>query len=144
MSSLYDDDILLWSEHQAELLHRRAAGEPINEIELDWANIAEEIEDVGRGQLHAVESLLMQTMVRLLKAQGWPRARDVDNWEADARGFRARARRRFVPSMRTRIDIAGLYADALRALPSRMDGQPPQPLPQDCPCTPDELLSEQA
>lgn len=31
MSDLYDDDILAWSEHQSELLRRRAAGEPVNE-----------------------------------------------------------------------------------------------------------------
>ena len=42
------DDILLWSERQAELLRRRAAGELVNDAELDWPNIAEEIEDVGR------------------------------------------------------------------------------------------------
>jgi hypothetical protein len=54
----YDTDILIWSERQGELLRRRAAGELVNEAELDWPNIAEEIEDVGRSQLHAVESLL--------------------------------------------------------------------------------------
>jgi hypothetical protein len=43
----YDTDILLWSERQAELLRRRAAGELDNEAALDWPNIAEEIESVG-------------------------------------------------------------------------------------------------
>jgi hypothetical protein len=80
MDYLYDDDILVWSERQADLLRRRAAGELINEAELDWPNIAEEIEDVGRSQLHAVESLLMQAMIQLLKAQAWPLALEVENW----------------------------------------------------------------
>ena len=31
MSDLYEDDILLWAERQAELLRRRAAGELVNE-----------------------------------------------------------------------------------------------------------------
>jgi Domain of unknown function DUF29 len=48
----YDADILLWSEHQAALLRRRAAGELVNEAEMDWPNIAEEIEDVGSNRLH--------------------------------------------------------------------------------------------
>ena len=43
----YDADILLWAEYQAALLRRRAAGELVNEAEMDWSNIAEEIEDVG-------------------------------------------------------------------------------------------------
>ena len=51
MADLYEDDILLWSERQAELLRRRAAGELVNDAELDWPNIAEEIEDVGKSQL---------------------------------------------------------------------------------------------
>jgi uncharacterized protein DUF29 len=139
MSDLYDDDILLWSERQADLLRRLAAGEPVNERP-DWANIIEEVASVGREQLHAVESLLLQALVHMLKAQGWPEARDVDNWLADARGFRAQARRRFAPSMRQNIDLADLYADALKAVPAKMDGQPPQALPQTCPMTLDELL----
>jgi hypothetical protein len=31
MSDLYEADIVLWSERQAELLRRRAAGELVNE-----------------------------------------------------------------------------------------------------------------
>ena len=139
MSDLYDEDILLWSEHQAELLRRLASGEPVNERP-DWANIIEEVESVGREQLHAVESRLLQALLHMSKAEGWPRARDVENWLSDARGFRAQARRRFVPSMRRAIDVAGIYADALKARPTRMDGQAPRPVADDCPMTLDELL----
>jgi hypothetical protein len=127
MSDLYDDDILLWSERQSDLLRRIAAGEPVNERP-DWVNIIEEVESVGREQLHAVESLLLQALVHMLKAEGWPLARDVENWRGDARGFRAQVRRRFAPSMRQNIDLADIYADALRILPTSMDGQPPQPV----------------
>ena len=55
--------------------------------------------------------------------------------------FRAQARRRFTPSMRQRIDLTGIYADALRGLPEAMDGVPPLPVPDVCPVTMDELLS---
>jgi hypothetical protein len=44
MSDLYEDDVLLWSEQQAELLRRHAAGERANDAALDWPNILEEIE----------------------------------------------------------------------------------------------------
>jgi hypothetical protein len=43
----YDTDILIWSERQGELL-RRVAGEPVNDAEADWPNIAEGIMEVGR------------------------------------------------------------------------------------------------
>ena len=72
MSDLYDEDIVLWSERQGELLRRRAAGELINDAELDSPNIAEEIKSVGNEQRFAVESLLVQAIVHLLKAHAWP------------------------------------------------------------------------
>jgi hypothetical protein len=140
--SEYDTDILIWSERQGELLRRRAAGELVNEAEMDWPNIAEEIEDVGRSQLHAVESLLVQALRHMLKADAWPLSRDAPNWRADAIDFRRQARRRFVPSMRQRIDVASLYADALAAMPDTIDGQPPLPMPGVCAVTLDDLLSD--
>src|SRR4051812_41900571 len=138
----YDTDILTWSERQAALLRRRAASELINEADLDWTNIAEEIEDVGSNRLHAVESLLVQALRRMLKAEAWPLSRDAPTWRADAIDFRRQARRRFVPSMRQKIDIADLYADALAALPETIDGVPPLPVPTECPVTLDEMLAE--
>jgi hypothetical protein len=140
--SEYDTDILVWSEHQADLLRRRAAGELVNDAELDWPNIAEEIEDVGANRLHAVESLLVQAFRHMLKAEAWPLSRDAPSWRADAIDFRQQARRRFVPSMRQKIDVANLYADALAAIPETIDGQPPLPVPGVCTVTLDELLTE--
>ena len=138
----YDTDILLWSERQSELLRRRATGELVNDADLDWPNIAEEIESVGREQLHAVQSLLMQALVHMLKADAWPVCRDAPTWRADAVAFRANAARRYVASMRQRIDLPGIYESALAGLPDTMDGTPPLPVPQACPVTVDELLSD--
>jgi hypothetical protein len=143
MSDLYDDDIVLWSERQAELLRRRAAGELVNEAELDWPNIAEEIESVGSEQRHAVQSLLRQAIVHMLKAEAWPESRDAPTWRADAIGFRIDAASRFAPSMRQRIDMDRIYRLALRALPESVDGVSPLPIPDACPFTLDELLSEE-
>jgi hypothetical protein len=137
----YDIDIVLWSERQGELLRRIARGERVNDADLDWPNIAEEIESVGREQLHAVESLLRQALVHMLKAEAWPNSRDAPTWQADAIGFRADAASRYAPSMRQRIDLGRIYRVALRSLPTSLDGQPPLPVAQDCPYTLDELLA---
>jgi hypothetical protein len=142
MSDLYDTDILLWSEQQAGLLRRRALGMLTNDTELDWTNIAEEIESVGSEQRHAVESLLIQALRHWLKTLAWPHSGEVPHWQAEERLFRSLARRRFVPSMRQRIDFDRLYRDALRSLPDTIDGQPPLPVPVDCRVTLDGLLSE--
>jgi len=141
MSELYDTDILEWSGQQAELLRRLAAGERVND-QVDWGNVIEEVESVGSEQLHAVQSLLTQALIHMLKADAWPTVRDAPNWRAEAIRFRGDAADRVSPSMRQKIDMARLYRRALRALPDTMDGLKPLPVPQTCPVTLDELLSE--
>jgi hypothetical protein len=141
MSDLYDSDIVTWSEHQADLLRRLAAGDAPNEVP-DWGNIIEELADVGRSEFRSCRSLLRQALRHMLKAEAWPLSRDAPSWRADAIDFRRQARDAFTPSMRQKIDVAGLYADALAALPETMDGQPPLPMPATCPVTLDELLAD--
>lgn len=142
MSDLYESDILLWSERQSALLRRIARGERVNDTDLDWPNIAEEIESVGNEQLHAVGSLLVQALLHDLKAEAWPQSRDVAHWRAEARRFRGDAASRFAPSMRQKLDLARLYRRALRAMPDAIDGQAPLPVPATCPTTLDELLAD--
>jgi hypothetical protein len=141
MSDLYDDDILAWSERQAALLHRRARGELINETDLDWANIAEEIEDVGRSELRSCRSLLRQALRHMLKAEAWPLSRDAPTWRADAIDFRHQAADAFTEAMRQKIDVAKLYADALAAMPKKIDDVLPLPVSRVCPVTLNELLA---
>jgi hypothetical protein len=141
VSDLYDDDILLWSAHQAALLRRRAAGELVNDAEIDLTNVAEEIEDVGRSQLTR-SSLCSPRLRHMLKAEGWPPHRDAPSWRADAIDFRQQAKRRFAESMRQKIDLAQLYHQAQRALPESMEGQQPLFVPAPCAVTLDALLSE--
>ena len=127
MSELYDADILEWSERQAALLRRVAAGEMSNKAP-DWENVIEEIESVGREQLHAVESLLIQALLHMLKAEAWPLSSAAPGWQAKARRIRSDAARRFAPSMRQRINLPKLYVAAIRAMPNTIDGQPPLPV----------------
>jgi hypothetical protein len=138
---LYGDDIL-WSERQADLLRRRAAGELVDDAKLDWPNIAEAIASMGRSELRSCRSLLRQALRCMLKAEAWPLSKDAPSWRADAIDLRRQARDAFTPSMRQRIDLAGLYADALAATPEALDGQAPLPVPDVCPVTLDELLGE--
>jgi hypothetical protein len=140
--SEYDTDILTWSEHQAELLRRRAAGELVNEAELDWPHIAEEIEAVGQSQVDQIESWLFQMAVHLLKADGWPLSLSVPHWHAEPRGFRAQARRKYRPSMAKKIDLPGIYAAALQAMPDTIDGTPALPVPHVCPWTLEALFGD--
>ncbi len=136
--NLYETDILAWSEEQAELLRRRAANA------LDWDNLVEEVEAVGRNELHAVESHLVLALLHDLKAEAWPLSRDAPHWRAEARLHRGEAQRHFTPSMRQRIDVAKLYREARRGMPETIDATHPLPTPDSCPVTLAELLSEDA
>ena len=139
--SEYETDVLVWSEHQADLLRRMGAGERVND-QVDWENVAEEIESLGRSERRACESHLVLALLHDLKAKAWPLSRDVPHWRAESRGHRADARRAFTPSMRQRIDLAALYREATDRLPETSDGQAPLSVPETCPVTLDELLAE--
>lgn len=142
MSDLYGTDVVTWSERQAALLRRVAAGERIND-QVDWENVIEEVESVGQSQIDSVEWLVTQAFLHMLKAQAWPLALDVAKWEADARLFLRQARRKYRPSMQQRIGLPGLYADALAGLPDRIDGQAGLPVETVCPfASIDALLAE--
>jgi hypothetical protein len=67
MSDLYDEDFTLWTERQAALLRRRAAGELVNDADLDWQNIAEEIEAVGGNTRRELRNRLARLLQHLLK-----------------------------------------------------------------------------
>lgn len=138
---LYERDVLAWSQHQAGLLRRLARGKRVNDV--DWAHVAEEIEDVGLSELHSVESLLNLIMVHLLKPQAWPDDAASDHWHAEIVAFQTNARRRCTPAMRQRIDLDGLYADAVKQLRAGdRRNNTPRPWPEANPFTLDRLLTE--
>ncbi len=138
---LYEQDVLRWSEHQAELLRRLARGERVNGV--DWSHVVEEIEDVGLSELRSVESLLTLMLVHLLKVQGWPASAAGNHWRGEIVAFQQNAARRFAPSMRQRIDLGQLYRDAIEQLEAEeYDGRGPGPWPASCPFTLDRLLRE--
>ena len=136
---LYERDALAWSEQQADLLRRLARGERVNDV--DWEHVVEEIEDVGRSELHAVESFLELIFVHLLKLHRWPDSHARRHWQSEIRAFQTRAGRRFSPSMRQKIDLAGIYRGALGQTDvSEFDGNTGMAAPEACPVTLDQLL----
>jgi hypothetical protein len=79
MTSDYDIDILTWSERQADLLRRVGAGEAVN-AQVDWDNLAEEIEDVGKSLRRDLDSRITTILDHLLKLEASPAAAPRANW----------------------------------------------------------------
>jgi hypothetical protein len=98
-STLYDEDILLWSEQQAAAIRRLARARDVPN-ELDVENVAEEIESVGRSELAAVESYLQLILVHTVKLFVEPNADSVRHWRSEIAGFHSDIKRRYSASMR--------------------------------------------
>jgi hypothetical protein len=116
MSDLYEEDIVLWSERQAALLRRRAAGELINEADLDWPNIAEEIDSLGKRDARELASRITTVLIHLIKQQvsaatepraGWRNTILTQQTEIDLLLKDAPSLRRTVPTViGEQLDIA--------------------------------------
>lgn len=120
-SDLYDRDIATWSEQQADLLRRLARGERVNGV--DWENVAEEIESVGRSEVKGVASQLRMALVHGLKLAHWPTHPACDAWRSEIGNFLGQARDSYEPAMAQRIDPPLLFAKAMREVAGlRMTG----------------------
>jgi hypothetical protein len=76
----YDLDFYAWTQRQGGLLRRLAAGERVNDAELDWPNIAEEIETLGRSERGAVASRIRNVVEHLMKLEASPASEPRAGW----------------------------------------------------------------
>lgn len=141
MSALYDRDILLWSEQQADLLRRLSRGERVNDS-LDWPNLIDEVESVGRDEFQAVESLLRVALLHLLLARYGRAEQPRGHWIAEALGALDEATRRFAPSMAQRLDLPRAWRLACRQADAKLaaDGGPVAPFPAESPFALTDLI----
>jgi hypothetical protein len=107
----YDTDVLSWSEHQGALLRRRAAGELVNDTDLDWPNIAEEIESLGRSERSALRSHIATVIEHLIKLQASPATDPRNGWKETINRARDDIERALVDSPSMRGLIGKMIAD---------------------------------
>ncbi len=142
--TLYDDDILLWSEQQAAAIRKLGAVRNIPN-ELDIENVAEEIESVGRSELAAVKSYLRLIFQHLIKLARETDSQAAGHWRIEISGFHSDMLDRYAPSMRQRIDIDKLWRSVREQLMLTHDSAERQfvaDLPAKCPFSVDDLIAE--
>ena len=142
--SLYDDDIVTWADEQAASL-RVLAQRPDLSNALDWENIAEEVESLGRSQVQGVESAILLVLVHVLKYLSAPTAQSTRSWRVEVTAYQATARRNYKRSMRQKIDWEDLWttAKANAAVSLKMYGDNlVQGLPRAMPFDPDEIVAK--
>lgn len=106
----YDSDFYTWSRTQADAL-RRAAEQRVN-LDLDFENLAEEIESLGREQRHALESALRQILLHLLKLEFSPAADPRAAREHEVGEQRVQAEKRLRDNPGLKPHLPALFADA--------------------------------
>src|SRR4051812_14946492 len=137
--SLYDDDFYAWTQQQAALLRDCPLG---RDNRVDIEHIAEEIEDLGRSELHACQSLCEHIIEHLLKIEYSGLTEPVAHWRREIAEWRVQLERKQTRSILAKLDLPDRYRVALKLL-SYLKGDMPglmQRVPAECPYSLEQIL----
>lgn len=136
VSHLYNTDYLRWIETTVEKLRDR------HYDRIDWENLIDEIEDMGRSERRSLESNLIIVLIHLLKWQYQPEFRS-GSWKGSIVEHRRRIRKALKesPSLKPYLEeiLADCYLDAVEQA-SAETGLSVETFPQACPYTSTEAL----
>lgn len=139
-SQTYQQDFLRWTEEQSALFH---AG---NIADLDFEHIFEEIEDMGKEQKVALQSLFRNIIVHLLKLELSPAIDPRPKWIEEVTEFRDQAQTRIdeTPSLKHYSDglLEKAWQQAHRAAGKSFEAYGEKVLiPAECPYTLAQVLN---
>jgi hypothetical protein len=138
MSDLYDTDGYTWAMRQAEALRKRSANE------IDWDNVAEEIESLGKSFAKELRSRYIVLLTHLLKWLYQPEMRSR-SWEASIRTQRREIAKHLDDNPGLQPRRAALFATAYETARDQASGETDLPLetfPQANPFTLDQAMDE--
>lgn len=111
--TLYEEDFFLWSKQQAEAL--RSAARTASNQQLDWENLAEEIESLGRSDRRELASRIATIIEHLVKLDQSPASDPRPGWEQTIRRERAEIARLLADSPSLQRDVAVLATQETRS-----------------------------
>lgn len=136
----YDADFHDWVAHQARLLREGR----LDEVDRD--HLAEEVEDLGRELLFAVQSWATQILAHLACLRFSPASEPASHWKGEIVAFRIdlAKRLRASPSLRRKLaeGFDDLWRDARKLALHKMRRDAVEHLPADCPFTLAQVLDE--
>jgi hypothetical protein len=119
LSALYDEDFVRWTEEQAAALRRAkslpAGGRGRASLPLDWENLAEEIESLGKSDRRELRSQITRILRHLLKLQFSPVAEPRAGWRATIDEARTEIEGLLEDSPSLRRETDGLIRKQIRA-----------------------------
>ena len=100
-----DDDFYGWILQQASAVRSRG------DLPIDWENLAEELEGLGRAEENSLQSYLERLLIHLLK-YAYQHQKITSSWESSIEDSRERIQLLFKrsPSLKSKIDE--VFADA--------------------------------
>jgi hypothetical protein len=136
MSDLYDTDGYTWAMRQAEALRKRSANE------IDWDNVAEEIESLGKSFAKELRSRYIVLLTHLLKWLYQPEMRSR-SWEASIRTQRREIAKHLDDNPGLQPRRAALFDSAYETARDQASGETDLPLetfPEANPFTLDQAM----
>lgn len=139
MSPKYEEDVYGWAIHTAELLRNRIMSE------VDFDNIVEEIEALGRSEKYELINRLSLIISHLLKWQFQSEKR-TRSWDLTIKEQRRMAKTHFKdnPSLKSKLDEIlddAYYIAKLKA--ERETSLPETTFPDKCPYSFEKIMSEE-
>ncbi|ELR97334.1 DUF29 domain-containing protein [Gloeocapsa sp. PCC 73106] len=128
----YETDFYQWTIEQAQALRERKIAD------LDWENVIEEIEALGRSDYSAVASLMLRQLEHHLKIDYTPLEECYKKWQVEIEAFKIGIKRKISPSMKPKLkeELEEIYQDAVKLVSLEYGVE----LPEKCPYTLEELL----
>jgi len=111
LSALYDEDFVRWTEEQAAALRRAKS----SSLPLDWENLAEEIESLGKSDRRELRSQITRILRHLLKLEVAPVAEPRAGWRATVREARSEIEGVLEDSPSLRREAEAMITKAVRA-----------------------------
>jgi hypothetical protein len=111
-SQLYEDDYYAWVQDQVRALREHRTEE------VDWENLAEEVDDLGKSVRWSVEShleTLVEHLLKLAYTRGTERSHNARLWEGTARLARYKIRCLLTRNPSLRGQLGELFVDAYGA-----------------------------
>lgn len=127
--TLYETDYWQWIETTLRKLRSQDyAG-------VDWENLIEEIEDIGRSERRSLESNLIVVLLHLLKWQYQPESRS-GSWAGSIVEHRRRIKRVIQESPSLKLYLESIFSESYTAAVKQSKaetGLPSETFPAECP-----------
>jgi hypothetical protein len=116
----YDDDFYAWTQYQAEVLRSMRT----RDNRFDRDHVAEEIEDLGKGERDTAESQISRVIEHFLKLAHSPADLPRYGWMGSISDARQILRKKLTPTLRRHAEhkFTELYEDAREAAELALHG----------------------